>query len=103
MQLKKILAEKDYRTKNPPGANVINICKPVFRKRIVQFIYCESLKFLYEAYELFTKKHILRMRYNIGGRSHRPRERPSASQIVSIASAPEFLHLADSVSIDQVQ
>ena len=34
--------------------------------------------------------------------SHRPRERPSASQIVSIASAPEFLHLADCVSIDQV-
>jgi hypothetical protein len=35
--------------------------------------------------------------------SHRPRERPSASQIVSIASAPEFLHLADCVSIDQVK
>ena len=34
--------------------------------------------------------------------SHRPRDRPSASQIVSIASAPEFLHLADCVSIDQV-
>ena len=33
--------------------------------------------------------------------AQQPRHRPSASQIVSIASAPEFLHLMDVVSLDQ--
>ena len=33
--------------------------------------------------------------------SQQPRHRPTASQIVSIASAPEFLHLMDVVSLDQ--
>ena len=33
--------------------------------------------------------------------SQQPRHRPSASQIVSIASAPEFMHLMDVVSLDQ--
>jgi serine/threonine protein kinase len=33
--------------------------------------------------------------------AQQPRQRPSASQIVSIASAPEFLHLMDVVSLDQ--
>lgn len=33
--------------------------------------------------------------------SQQPRHRPSASQIVSIVSAPEFLHLMDVVSLDQ--
>lgn len=33
--------------------------------------------------------------------SQSPRHRPTASQIVSIASAPEFLHLMDVVSLDQ--
>ncbi len=33
--------------------------------------------------------------------SQQPRDRPSASQIVSIASAPEFLHLMDVVSLDK--
>ena len=33
--------------------------------------------------------------------SHNSRERPSASQIVSIASAPEFTHLQDSIMLDQ--
>ena len=28
-----------------------------------------------------------------------PRDRPSASQVVSIASAPEFVHLGDVVSL----
>lgn len=31
--------------------------------------------------------------------AQQPRDRPSASQIVSIASAPEFTHLADVVSL----
>ena len=34
--------------------------------------------------------------------SHNSRERPSASQIVSIASAPEFTHLLDVIVLDQV-
>ena len=33
--------------------------------------------------------------------AQQPRHRPTASQIVSIASAPEFLHLMDVVSLDQ--
>jgi len=32
--------------------------------------------------------------------SQSPRDRPSASQIVSIASAPEFTHLCDTVSLN---
>lgn len=32
--------------------------------------------------------------------SQQPRLRPSASQIVSIASAPEFTHLLDVASLD---
>lgn len=32
--------------------------------------------------------------------SQSPRDRPSASQIVSIASAPEFTHLSDTVSLN---
>lgn len=32
--------------------------------------------------------------------SQQPRDRPSASQIVSIASAPEFTHLYDIVSLN---
>lgn len=32
--------------------------------------------------------------------SQSPRDRPSASQIVSIASAPEFTHLTDTVSLN---
>lgn len=31
--------------------------------------------------------------------SQQPKDRPSASQIVSIASAPEFTHLSDVVSL----
>lgn len=31
--------------------------------------------------------------------SQQPKDRPSASQIVSIANAPEFTHLADVVSL----
>lgn len=31
--------------------------------------------------------------------SQQPKDRPSASQIVSIASAPEFIHLSDVVSL----
>lgn len=31
--------------------------------------------------------------------SQQPKDRPSASQIVSIASAPEFVHLSDVVSL----
>lgn len=34
--------------------------------------------------------------------SQQPRDRPSASQIVSIASAPEFTHLADVVSLNHL-
>ena len=33
--------------------------------------------------------------------SHHSRDRPSASQIVSIASAPEFTHLLDTILLDQ--
>ena len=33
--------------------------------------------------------------------SHQSRERPSASQIVSITSAPEFTHLMDTILLDQ--
>ncbi len=32
--------------------------------------------------------------------SQQPRERPSASQLVSIASAPEFVHLVDVAGLD---
>ena len=32
--------------------------------------------------------------------SQQPRDRPSASQMVSLASAPEFVHLIDVVSLD---
>lgn len=31
--------------------------------------------------------------------SQQPKDRPSASQIVSIASAPEFIHLLDVMSL----
>ena len=31
--------------------------------------------------------------------AQQPRDRPSASQVVSIASAPEFVHLGDVVSL----
>lgn len=31
--------------------------------------------------------------------SQQPKDRPSASQIVSIASAPEFVHLSDIMSL----
>lgn len=32
--------------------------------------------------------------------AQQPRERPSASQLVSIASAPEFVHLVDAAALD---